>query len=299
MHACITCSISLLQVCICSSLHWKEFKPFSSCCPFAIKASTWNRNKVYNGFRTTCFSQIPKNGNNSSSSLWWRGGLRILWEKGAFEEPAGCLHCLLLMPEFISWSLSTENEVVGRQWVKHPRLSDIMTKTRQKFLQAIQEHAVCDTGGYPWQGHVFAHTHFSRETVTPPPKVKAVLQVLVLDLYQPKANSFSFVGNNPQSLYRPRSALEQRFHENLLAVLLIGFLACLLGSNTVWDDGFTSAHHCQLGKEDSLLFQQNKGFSSQLWNWEQSSYKVKWSNKIQLHIVFNQILSVSEPQLKQ
>lgn len=172
VYVCISYSISLHQVCICSSLHWKEFKPFSGCCPFAIKASTRNRSKICNGFRITRFSQIPKNGNSFSSSLWRWGGLRILWKKRAFQEPADGLHCLLLMPEFISWSLKTAKEVTGGQRVKHPGLSSIKTRTSKKskyFCRLSRNMLSVTQGGYSLLGHVFAHTHFSRETVTLPP----------------------------------------------------------------------------------------------------------------------------------
>lgn len=70
-------------------LHWKEFKPFSCCCPFAVEASTWNRNKICNGFKITCFSQIPKNGNsfgNKSLKMRWTED----FTKRASEEPADC-----------------------------------------------------------------------------------------------------------------------------------------------------------------------------------------------------------------
>lgn len=70
-----------MQHFVTSGLHllcWKEFKPFSCCCPFAVEASTWNRNKICNGFKITCFSPIPKNGNSFGHSLWRWGGLGIL-----------------------------------------------------------------------------------------------------------------------------------------------------------------------------------------------------------------------------
>lgn len=162
---CTKCSIPSRQVCICSSLHWKEFKTFSGCCPLAIKASTWNRNKICNGFRKTCFSQIPKNGNSFSSSLWRWDGLGILWKKGAFEEPAGGLHCSLLMPELISWSLRRAKDSVGSQHVKCLRLSRIKTKSCKQaevLQQAAQGPCYSDTREVPIAGHVFAHPQFSR-----------------------------------------------------------------------------------------------------------------------------------------
>lgn len=72
--------------------------------------------------------------------------------------------------------------------------------------------------------------------------MKAIHQVLVLDLYHLKANSFSFPGNNPQFLHAPRFALEQRLPGDLPAVLLIAFLGHLLGSKAMRDIRFTSVH---------------------------------------------------------
>lgn len=100
----------------------------------------------------------------------------------------------------------------------------------KKFLQTVQERAVCGTMGYPLLGRVFAHTHFSRESVTPPPHTKAVLQVLALDLYQPTANSFSFAGNNPSPCIAPDRPLNRGSMRICLQCCSLLFLHTLWGA---------------------------------------------------------------------
>lgn len=183
---CTKCSIPSHQVCICSSLHWKEFKTFSGRCPLAIKASTWNRNKICNGFRKTCFSQIAKNGNSFSSSLWGWAGLGILWKKGEFEEPAGSSHCSFLMPELISWSLGRAKDSVGSQHVKCLRLSSIKTKSckqAEMLQQAAQGPCYRDTWEVPIAGACLCTSLAFQEAVTLFPS-KSCPQVSAFDLYQ-------------------------------------------------------------------------------------------------------------------
>lgn len=210
MQACVCtkCSIPSHQVCICSSLHWKEFKIFSGCCPLAVKASTWNRNKICNGFRKTWFSQSPKNGNSFSSSPWRWGGLGILWKKGAFEEPAGSSHCSLLMPELISWSLRRAKDSFGSQHVKCLRLSSKKTKTCKKCCS--KDLAMVTQERFLLLGHLSAHPWLSRRQWHYS-LAKAVPRSQICPLPADSFSSAEMILHTPSLC----SALEQTFPEDL------------------------------------------------------------------------------------
>lgn len=253
MQACVCtkCSIPSHQVCICSSLHWKEFKIFSGCCPLAVKASTWNRNKICNGFRKTWFSQSPKNGNSFSSSPWRWGGLGILWKKGAFEEPAGSSHCSLLMPELISWSLRRAKDSFGSQHVKCLRLSSKETKTCKQAKVLQQGPCYGDTREVPIAGAPLCTSLAFQETVTLFPSKSCPK---VSDL--PSTSWFFQLCRNdpahPQPLLCPWTDVPWGSEP---AVLILAFPGNPLGTKAMGNAGFTSAHHCQLEQEDSSLFQ--------------------------------------------
>lgn len=131
-------------------LRWKEFKPFSCCCPFAVEASTWNRNKICNGFKITCFSQIPKNGNSFGNSLWRWGGLGIL-QRGHLRSlqiaSTACSYCRGSSP------MPEDSKVTGKQHVNRPKLSDIKTKAykQSEHLCGLSQNILTVTGG-DWLG---------------------------------------------------------------------------------------------------------------------------------------------------